>query len=811
MKIKITRLLSRLLPGFVLCALQASLAAQDGDAVLRAATDGSTVFVEAEGFANKGGWVVDQQYMDQMGSPVVLAHGVGEPVADATTEVVFPRPGDYRVFVRTRNWVAKWTPQYAPGAFKLAVDGKELETIFGTTGEAWHWQPGGTVRISSAKAQLTMRDLEGFDGRCDAILFTSDPKFTPPDGELLAIFRRRALGLADDPATAPNAPEGPFDLVVAGGGMAGMCAAISAARLGVKVALIQNRPVLGGNNSSEVRVQLRGRINYPPYENIGNLVGELDPMQLGSMAVGVAATGDQYRDDKKLAAVLAEKNITLYLSTHVMAVEMDSRAPAGYDRPAIKAIIAKNIETNKELRFVARQFADCTGDATLGFLAGAEWRMWPETRAETGEPTAPEKSIKQTMGASMPWNTKDTGLLTIFPQTPWAVQYSDESAINEITKGSWRWETGLDADQIDKAEEIRDHLFRAVYGHWAYLKNQSPGDTRAKVETRALDWVPYIAGKRESRRLMGDHILCEQDFDNEVAYDDGAVMTTWTIDLHVPTDQNAKHFTGEEFFTVAKHKRIKPYLIPYRCFYSRSVPNLFMAGRDISVTRVALGTVRVMRTTGMMGEVVGMAASICKKHGTTPRGVYKEHLPELIELMKKGVAEKPKEYGGSAAPQLASLNTMKKPAWLKTAGKNLARDAQVSVSTIYPNKRYPAKNINDGKYDYNDNRTRWASAQQPGEHYAILKFAAPVTVNAARIISGEKPGRSPMADFVLQYKEPRGRDWIDIKETATKSNTQVDIGLRFPAVTAAEFRILIKKTPGDIARIWEMELYELKK
>ncbi len=810
MKIKITHSLLRLLRpglvGFIMWAAWWPLSAQDKAAVLRAASDGSTVFVEAESFASKGGWVIDQQYMDQMGSPVVLAHGAGNPVADATTEVVFSGTGAYRVFVRTRNWVAKWAPQYAPGAFKLVVNGKELETTFGNEDVEWHWQPGGTVVVSSGGVQLALRDLTGFDGRCDAILFTADPNFIPPDGELLAAFRRKALGLSADPANVPNAPEGPFDLVVGGGGMAGICTAISAARLGVKVALIQDRPVLGGNNSSEVRVHLRGRINYPPYENVGNLVAELDSLQSG-----IAKPGREYGDDKKLAAVLAEKNITLYLSTHVMAVEMEKAASSGYERPAIKAVIAKNIETNRELRFEARQFADCTGDGTLAFLAGAEWRMWPETKAETDEGLAPEKSIKQTMGASMPWNTKDMGRATAFPQLPWAVQYTDESAINEITQGTWRWETGLDSDQIEKAEEIRDHLFRAVYGHWAYLKNQSPPATRGKVANRDLDWVPFIAGKRESRRIMGDHILCEQDFDHYKIYDDAAVVTTWTIDLHVPTDHSKKHFSGEEFFTIARHKKIKPYPIPYRCFYSRSVPNLFMAGRNISVTRVALGTIRVMRTTGMMGEVVGMAAAICKNYNASPRGVYQEHLSDLIAFMKKGVAAKPQKYGGAAAPQLAALNAMKEPVWLKTAGRNLARDAQVSVSSIYPNKRYPAKNINDGKYDYNDNRTRWASAQQEGEHHAILEFSGPVTVNAARIITGEKPGRNPISDFVLQYKKSGGGDWIDIKETAKKDNRQVDLGLVFPNVTASEFRLLITKTPEGIARLWELQLYKLKR
>jgi hypothetical protein len=152
--------------------------------------------------------------------------------------------------------------------------------------------------------------------------------------------------------------------------------------------------------------------------------------------------------------------------------------------------------------------------------------------------------------------------------------------------------------------------------------------------------VAYVAGKRESRRLLGDVILTQQDVQERRPYPDGFVTTTWSLDLHYPDPANTKYFPGEEFKTICKTPAIKPYAVPYRCFYSRNVENLFMAGRDISVTHVALGTVRVMRTCGMMGEVVGMAASICKNRHTTPRGVYVEHLPELKELATRGVGRR---------------------------------------------------------------------------------------------------------------------------------------------------------------------------
>ena len=607
------------------------------------------VFVEAESYTQKGGWVVDQQFIDTMGSPILLAHGMGVPVADAETEVAFPKPGEYRVFVRTRNWVAPWTPQHTPGQFQLSVDGKKLDTIFGTVSDPWHWQPGGTATIKDTTAKLTLHDLTGFDGRVDAILFTADTNYIPSeDAKEIDKIRRKALGLTENPVDAPAAQEGPFDFVVVGGGIAGMCSAISAARLGCKVALIQDRPVLGGNNSSEVRVHLQGRMGYPPYPNLGNLVHELDPMMDGN-----AQTGEKYDDGKKLAVVTAEKNLTLYLNTRMIAVEMDKNADGSI---TLQSVIGKNIETGEETKFISKTFADCTGDANLGFLAGAEWRMGRESRSETGEKTAPETSDTMTMGASVQWysvpatDADGSPVKSDFPDLPWAHQFTAESAHPMLT-GDWDWETGMNLDQIGDFERVRDNGLRAAYGHWSYMKNHSAPEWREKTATRKLGWVAYIAGKRESRRLVGDIVLQEQDIVQREIYPDASVVTTWTIDLHYPEERNTRFFPGEEFRTIAIHQPIQPYAIPYRCFYSKNVSNLFMAGRCISVTHVALGTIRVMRTGGMMGEVVGMAASLCKTYNTTPRGVYRNHLDDLKSLMAKGIAPKPDRFWHTAQPR----------------------------------------------------------------------------------------------------------------------------------------------------------------
>jgi hypothetical protein len=571
------------------------------------------VLIEAESFDNPGGWVVDQQFMGQMGSPMLLAHGMGVPVQDAVTNVAIPA-GQYRVWVRTRNWVPTSNGADAPGRFQVLIDGAPLQPVFGAEGADWHWQDGGQVEIKKDKIELAIRDLTGFDGRCDAIAFLSDLSARPPEGDALAALRR-----SEKPQDA-----GQFDLVVVGGGMAGTCTAISAARLGLKVALVHDRPVLGGNNSSEVRVHLNGRINLPPYLRIGDVVSELDPANQGN-----AQAAAFYNDQKKLRVVKNEPNLRLFLNMHAYAVEKQG------DR--IAAVVAKDIRTSKDLRFVAPLFADCTGDGTVGFLAGAEFRMGREGWQETGETLAPPEPDKMTMGASTQWYTVETLKPAPFPECPWALPFT-EASCEHATRGDWNWETGLNKDQIEDFESIRDHALRAVYGNWAFLKNHSKD--KAKYTHRQLSWLAYIAGKRESRRLLGDVILTQQDVQEQKAYPDAMVTTTWSIDLHYPDPKNTEHFPGEEFKTICKTPAIKPYAIPYRCLYSRNVENLFMAGRNISVTHVALGTVRVMRTGGMMGEVVGMAASICKNRDTTPRGVFVEHLPELKELATRGVGKK---------------------------------------------------------------------------------------------------------------------------------------------------------------------------
>jgi len=729
-----------------------------------------TVLVEAEGFEKLGGWVVDQQFMDEMGSPFLLAHGLGVPVDDAITHVEFPAAGTYRVWVRTRDWVAPWKAPGAPGRFQVIVDGRPLEKVFGTEGADWRWQDGGTVAVARRGVRVALHDLTGFEGRCDALLFTSDPGLVPPDRDpAMAAFRRKVLGLPERPEEA-----GSFDLVVVGGGMAGTCAALSAARLGLKVALVQDRPVLGGNNSSEVRVWLQGARNVKPYPRLGDVVRELEQKRCAHY--GPRNTADLYEDDKKLALVRDEPNIRLFLGHRVNAVETDGAR--------LVAVVAQDIITSRRIRLIGRWFADCTGDGGVGFMAKAHFEM-----TRSGH-----------MGQSNLWNVIDTGKPASFPRCPWALDLSDKpfpgrDKTNPDTHklGVWYWESGFDHDPIARGEYIRDWNFRAMYGAWDALKNVDK-----VLPNHRLNWAAYVSGKRESRRLLGDVVLTKEDLVTGKVYPDGCVPTGWKIDLHLPDRRYEKGFEGDAFISEAEFGDYKmPYWIPYRCLYSRNVPNLFMAGRDISVTHEALGAVRVMRTGGVMGEVVGMAASLCKKHNCDARAVYQQHLDELKQLMSRGVGKLP--------PPVLKLNP---PTFLEKVGSNLACSARVNVSGSRDMAKNPPHGINDGRIELADNDSRWVSDKRL-PHVVEFLWEQPRTVGAARIVSGFRDEDdeivAPIRDFSFQYRD--GTGWKEIGDTKTTGNRSIDWHAMFPPVTTDRIRLVVTAAPDNVSRIWEIELY----
>jgi hypothetical protein len=573
-----------------------------------------TLFVEAESLAQHGGWSLDTSFTSIVGSPYLLAHGLGKPVADAQGTLRISEGGSYRIWVRTKDWVAPWKAPGTPGRFQVLVNGKPLATEFGTEGAEWHWQAGGTVDLSAGEASLALHDLTGFDGRCDALVLSNDAKFIPPEGGALTEDRRKRFN--------PDGPEnaGEFDLVVVGGGYAGLGAAISASRQSLRVALIQDRFVLGGNGSSEIGVWAQGGTMRGKYPHIGEIVEEFTDRSPDS-----PAPAEHFEDAKKEAVCRAEKTLSLFLGHYVYGVVQD--APG---KP-IRAVVALDVRTGRERRFTGKFFADCTGHATVGGLAGADFEM-----EKTGH-----------MGMSNMWYWQHADGERPWPETPWALPLVDgdfpslpksRSQLDGkfFFKGEWFWESGFSKHPLDELELTRDWNLRAVFGAFSVVKRGAKAAENADAE---LKWVSHVGGPRESRRLIGDVVLTQENIVEKKDFNDGFVPTTWDIDLHYPREQYAAKFPDNPFISRAQFgrhvDRKNGYPVPYRCFYSRNIGNLFMAGRNISVTHEALGTVRVMRTCGMMGEIVGKAAYLAVRHGVSPRGVYEKHLPELISLAEQ--------------------------------------------------------------------------------------------------------------------------------------------------------------------------------
>lgn len=601
----------------------------------------NSVMALATRFNDKGDWTLEQQFVLQMGSSYLMAHGLGTPLAkDAKTEINIPEDGDYRLWVRTKNWTAFWSEGKTPGIFQVLVDGKADPSEFGigktpldvksgidfpddidTSREAraeraqWYWQKGETYHLTKGSHSIALHDLMGLDGRCDAIILTSTDDVPGDSLEDYRALREALLG--------PGKPEdkGNYDLVVIGAGMSGLCAAIAAARLGLKVALVQDRYILGGNNSSEVRVGLGGQINMPPYPSLGYILNEIGPDRIGN-----ARGAHHYQDWKKWDVIAAEPNISLFAGYTVVNAEMKDGK--------IVAVTAVEATNQNLIRISGNLFSDCTGDANLAVMAGAATMMGREARSEFGETLAPEKADDFTMGVSIEWYCEDWNTPCSFPDSvDWGLKL-DEDTVEPVHRANWYWEVGMRDDQIADAEKIRDYGMYVAYSTFSYCKNRLA--KKEDWECTHLTWVSHVSGKRESRRIVGDLILREQDLTRPIPYEDGTCTTTWRIDQHYPMEKNSADYPGEEWMSYGKLMPIDPYAIPYRCLYSRDVPNLFMAGRDISVTHVALGSVRVMRTCAMMGEVVGMAAAVCCRRGAMPRDVYTTWFQDLVELMKKG-------------------------------------------------------------------------------------------------------------------------------------------------------------------------------
>jgi hypothetical protein len=596
-------------------------------------TSGSTsgILIEAEDFENHGGWVVDSQFEAQMGSPYLLAHGLGRPVADATTTVPVDEAGPYEVWVRTRDWA----PPHGPGRFTLSINGAVLETEFGVNGDGWAWQSAGKVRLPKGEVGLALHDLTGFDGRCDAIYLSRDG-VAPPDAVDAGArsWRKRLRGLPADPVDG-----GEFDVVVVGGGIAGCAAALTAARLGQAVALIHDRPVLGGNASKEIGLMPRGAQ--------GKLLLEF-------------AQRTEDGDLAALSLLQAEPTARIFLEHRIIAAERQG------DR--IASVVAVQAKGGAERRFRGKMFIDTSGVAMLGVLVGAETLFGREARADFDEPMAPEQGDEMHHGNTLFFRTRMADHPAPFPDVPWATEVSKDYAnlSGQLTKPgaengagpvvntnpdnptfqfsaepteAWMnqfpathyWEYGQWLDPYTSGELVRDYLMRALYGTFSNVKKLEP-EQYANLE---FDWMAFVAAQGEFRRYRGDHVLTENDIRDHTRYNDMLVDNDGFFCIHCAWNPGEGKYDFRLKDWIMDLRDQKPYGIPFRCLYSANIDNLLMAGKHISVTHVAGSSVKLMGNGAQHGVATAAAAFLANTYGTTPRGLYDAHLEELISLVER--------------------------------------------------------------------------------------------------------------------------------------------------------------------------------
>jgi hypothetical protein len=404
------------------------------------------------------------------------------------------------------------------------------------------------------------------------------------------------------------------DFCVVGGGLAGMCAAIAAARHGAHVLLMQDRPVLGGNASSEIRMWVCGAHGENNRET-----GLIEEFLLENRYRNPLRNYSIW-DSVLYGKVRSEPNIDLLLNCSCNALEMDGTH--------IRTIRGWQLTTETWHTVEAALYADCSGDSILAPLSGASYRMGREARAEFDEDIEPEAGDARTMGMSCLIQARETDRPQPYTPPAWANVYAGDDDLphrgHDILQTNFWWiELGGEQDAIHDTEAVRDELLKVAFGVWDHIKNR--GDHGA--DNWVLDWVGFLPGKRESRRYVGDHILTQGDVRAEGRFPDLVAYGGWTMDDHHP---GGMAWPGEPTIF---HPAPSPFGIPYRCLYSRDVANLFCAGRNISASHAALSATRVMATCATLGQAVGTAAAIAVRERATPRGVYEDWIDELKQAL----------------------------------------------------------------------------------------------------------------------------------------------------------------------------------
>ncbi len=584
------------------------------------------------------------------------------------------------------------------------------------------------------------------------------------------------------------------DVLVAGGGLAGVCAALAAARHGAKVILVQDRSRLGGNSSSEVKMHVVGASasGHRSGWREGGIVDELRVQDSVTNPQRSFEMWDLLLYDK----VVSEPNILLLLDTVVYA------ATRAGDR--IEKVLARSDKTEHLYRIQAKAYCDCTGDSRLGLEAGAEMRTGREARGEFGESLAMETPDDHTLGSSILFTSRLYPRRMPFQPPSWARKVTKEHlrfrGVSAWEYGYWWIEWGGDRDTIRHNERIRFELLSIVMGVWDYIKNS--GEHRDS-DYYAMDWVGMLPGKRGSRRLVGEHILTQKDIESGGPFPDAVAIGGWPMDDHPP-----QGFDRPEVKPAVQIHSAEVYNIPLRCCFSRNVANLFMAGRNISASHVAFTSTRVMATCGVIGQAVGTAAAVCAAKGIVPRELVRE--PKLVSRLQQML--------------LRDDQTLRGP--VNQDPDDLARNAQVTASSSVEGA--PPERILDGEVrDLPKGPIhRWSAKLDAEGAWIQLSWDQPQTIrevqltfdtgfqreltltaqNAYNRIMIRGPQPETVRDYDVLTRHGSNAEWKRLAER--RGNSQRVNRLAVSTGEMTELRILVKATHGDpLARIFEIRCY----
>lgn len=586
------------------------------------------------------------------------------------------------------------------------------------------------------------------------------------------------------------------DFLVAGGGMAGVCAALSAARTGARVVLVQNRSRLGGNASSEVRMHIVGASCHR------SRLGWRESGILEELRLEDAKHNPQWSfelwDLLLYDKVVSEPNITLLLDTSVFrAVVSDNR---------IREVWARSDLTETLYRIEAALFADCTGDCRLGVEAGAAYVVGHESRDKYNEVRAPKTAGTETLGSSILFMAKDYGYPIPFTPPPWARKVQAEQLrlrkIRSWEYGYWWIEWGGEDDAIRNNEAIRKELLSIVLGVWDYIKNSGDHPDSANW---GMDWIGMIPGKRASRRFVGPHVLTEQDLlGMNGSFEDAVAVGGWPFDDHPPGGFDAVDLVPSDSQNI---KNV--YGIPLRALYSVNIANLFMAGRNISASHVAFTSTRVMGTCAVEGQAIGTAAALCAARNMTPQALYEDK--ELLKQYQQQLLRDDQTIPGLANEDAADL---------------ARRASYVCASHTVEGSR-PENIINGLVRDMGEEwNNRWGAELQAGTAWIELGWESPHTISLIQLthdsgfsreltLSGEQSVRTPQKrsaqpetsrDYRLLYRETEGGEWKELVQV--EGNYQRLRRHAFSPVQAQAVRLEVTATNGcDIVRLYEMRCY----